>query len=136
MLSGGSANRPSAQVRRERGSRSRIGLGEKMDASSQAVPNNLQPSNARVEQTVLLLQGGGAPSLLKAAYVASERRHRDGSPHLSRRTGWRAFARSIAARTCPIGSQITQRSCAVQRQARSTPMANLKVSTICYPPSR
>ena len=31
-----------------------------MDASSPAVPNNLHGSNARFEQTVLLLQGGGA----------------------------------------------------------------------------
>src|SRR4029453_14109245 len=31
-----------------------------MDASSPAVPNHLHGSNARFEQTVLLLQGGGA----------------------------------------------------------------------------
>ena len=31
-----------------------------MDASSPAVPKNLHGSNARFEQTVLLLQGGGA----------------------------------------------------------------------------
>jgi NTE family protein len=31
-----------------------------MDASSSAVPKNLHRANARFEQTVLLLQGGGA----------------------------------------------------------------------------
>jgi hypothetical protein len=31
-----------------------------MDAPSQAAPKNLHGSNARFEQTVLLLQGGGA----------------------------------------------------------------------------
>jgi hypothetical protein len=68
-----------------------------MDASSSAVPKNLHRANARFEQTVLLLQGGGALGSYQAGvYQALAERTctQTGSPvSKNAKAGRRGFAR-------------------------------------------